>query len=92
MSRLMWIENISKWKEHPLFPLELASIVKIWEQTWNLAGLLWNIGKKFNKELDTVIKNMQTAIEPMVIIVVWAVIWTIIMAIMLPFFNMVNVI
>lgn len=92
LSRLMGIENISKWKEHPLFPLELASIVKIGEQTWNLAGLLWNIWKKFNKELDNVIKNMQTAIEPIVIIAVWGIIWTIIMAIMLPFFNMVNVI
>lgn len=92
LSRLMWIENIRAGKEHPLFPLELASIVKIWEQTGNMAGLLWNIWKKFNKELDTVIKNIQTAIEPLVIIWVWLVIGTIIMAIMLPFFNMVNVI
>lgn len=92
LSRLMGIENISKWKEHPLFPLELASIIKIWEQTGNMADLLWNIWKKFNKELDTVIKNIQTAIEPIVIIWVWVIIGTIIMAIMLPFFNMVNVI
>jgi type II secretory pathway component PulF len=35
---------------------------------------------------------MQTAIEPMVIVGVGLIIWTIIMAIMLPFFNMVNVI
>jgi type II secretory pathway component PulF len=38
------------------------------------------------------VKNMQAAIEPIVIVVVWLIIWTLIMAIMLPFFNMVNVI
>lgn len=92
LSTLMWINEIQTWKENFLFPIELASVVKIWEETWNLAQLLENLSVKLTKEIDTVVKNIQTAIEPIVIIWVWLVVWTLIMAIMLPFFNMVNVI
>ena len=92
LSTLMWINEIQSWKENFLFPIELASVIKIWEETWNLANLLIKISNKMNKEIDSIVKNIQTAIEPLVIIIVWWIIWTLIMAIMLPFFNMVNVI
>lgn len=90
-SRMLWIENISSWKENKTFPIELASAVKIWEQTWKLSELLLKISNKYNKEMDDTVKNLSTAIEPLVIVFVWLIIWTLIMAIMLPFFNMVNV-
>lgn len=92
LSELMGINDIQSWKENFLFPIELASVVKIWEETWNLPDLLIKISKKQNKEIDSVVKNIQTAIEPLVIVIIWIVVWTIIMAIMLPFFNMVNVV
>lgn len=92
LSTLMWINDIQSWKEDFLFPIELASVVKIWEETWNLANLLIKISNKMNKEIDNIVKNIQTAIEPLVIVWVWWIVWVLIMAIMLPFFNMVNVI
>lgn len=92
LSQLMGIDKIQSGKEDFLFPIELASVVKIGEETGRLAPLLGKIWKKYNKEIDDIVKNMQTAIEPIVIIGVWLIIGTIIMAIMLPFFNMVNVI
>ena len=88
----MWVNEIQSWKENFLFPIELSSVVKIWEQTGKLSNLLTKISLKFNKEIDEIVKNMQTAIEPIVIVFVWWIIGTLIMAIMLPFFNMVNVI
>ena len=91
LSKLMWIMEIHKWKQHPLYPIELASIVKIWEQTWKMSELLLKLSEKYNKEIDNVVKNIWTAIEPIVIIWVGLIVWTIIMSIMLPFFNMVNV-
>lgn len=91
LSRLMWIMEIHKWKQHPLYPIELASIVKIWEQTWKMSELLLKLSKKYNKEIDEVVRNIGTAIEPIVIIWVGLIVGTLIMAIMLPFFNMVNV-
>lgn len=92
LSSLMWINEIQSWKENFLFPIELASVIKIWEETWKMADLLIKISNKMNKEIDNIVKNIQTAIEPIVIIWVWLIVWTLIMAIMLPFFNMVNVI
>ncbi len=92
LSSCMWIDEIQSWKENFLFPIELASVVKIWEETWKLSYLLTKISLKYTKQIDELVKNMQTAIEPIVIVLVWWIIWTLIMAIMLPFFNMVNVI
>lgn len=92
LSESMWIKKIKDWIDDDYFPLEIASIVKIWEQTWKLPSLLIKISNKFNKEVDVIVKWLSTAIEPVVIIVVWIVVWTLVMAILLPFFNMVNVI
>lgn len=91
-SKMLWIDNIKENRKYNTFPMEIASIVKIWEQTWKLPELLIKISEKYNKEIDNVVKNLSTAIEPLVIVFVWSIIWTLIMAIMLPFFNMVNVI
>lgn len=91
LSLLMWIDKIQDSKPNPFFPIELISIIKIWEQTWKLADLLEKIWNKFWRELDTLIKNLSTAIEPIVILIVWSIVWTMILAILLPFFNMVNV-
>jgi len=88
----MGIEEIKTKKENEFFPIEISSIVKIGEQTGNLSQLLVKIANKFDKELDVLVKNIQTAIEPIVIICVGLIIGTVILAIMLPFFNMVNVI
>lgn len=92
LSDLMWINLIATWKESNYFPIDLSSIIKIWEQTGKMPSLLAKISIKFNKEIDNTVKNLATAIEPIVIIAVWLIVWTIIMAVMLPFFNMVNVI
>lgn len=92
LSELMWVNEITLWKENPYFPIALSSVVKIWEQTGKMPELLTKVSIQFNKEIDDVVKNIQTAIEPIVIVGVGVIIGTLIMAIMLPFFNMVNVI
>lgn len=92
LSELMGVGEITSGKQNPYFPIALSSVVKIWEQTGKMPSLLLKVSLQFNKEIDDIVKNIQTAIEPMVIIWVGGIIWTLIMAIMLPFFNMVNVI
>ena len=92
LSSEMWINLITIKKESNYFPMELSSVIKIWEQTGKMPTLLTKISIKFNKEIDNIVKNLSIAIEPIVIMAVWAIVWTIIMAVMLPFFNMVNVI
>ena len=92
LSEMMWISEIASKNKNKYFPVDFSSVVKIWEQTWNLSKLLSKLSLKYNKEIDNIVKNLSTAIEPVVIVFVWIIIWTLIIAIMLPFFNMVNVI
>ncbi len=92
MSKYMWIWLIKQKKEDFYFPIELAAAVKIWEETWKTDELLLKISLKYKRELDYISKNIWTAIEPIVIIFVGWIIWTIILAILMPFFNMVNVV
>lgn len=92
LSELMWIKKLKDGIEDPYFPIELASVVKIGEQTGKLPSLLMKVSVKFNKEIDVIVKWLSTAIEPIVIVFVWSIVGTMIMAILLPFFNMVNVV
>lgn len=91
LSTLMGINEIKTGKENFLFPIELASSIKIGEETGNMSGLLLKRAEKMTKEIDETIKNIQTAIEPIVIVLVGGIVGTLILAIMLPFFNMVKV-
>ncbi|MDD5213282.1 MAG: type II secretion system F family protein [Candidatus Gracilibacteria bacterium] len=92
LSEAMGIKLLTTGKESEFFPLELSSLVKIGEQTGKLPGLLGKISIRYNKEIDNIVKNLATAIEPIVIVGVGGIVGTMIMAILLPFFNMVNVV
>jgi len=88
----MGIKKLASGEEDPYFPIEFASVVKIGEQTGKLSALLINVSQKYEREIDTVVKNLSTIIEPVVIIIVGSIVGTMVMAILLPFFNMVKVI
>jgi type II secretory pathway component PulF len=45
-------------KESFYFPIELASVIRIGEQTGKTPELLLKVSKKFKKELDTITKNI----------------------------------
>ncbi len=47
---------------------------------------------RYNKDVDATIKGISSMIEPIIIVGIGGIVGVIIMAIMLPFFNMVNVI
>lgn len=99
LSEWMWADLIawknlkSKWKDRiKAFPIELITAVKIWEQTWTLSKMLYKSSTRYTKEIDNLIKNLSTMLEPVIIVLIWWIVWTIIMAIMLPFLNIANVI
>lgn len=75
-----------------LFPIELTTSIKIWEQTWTLSKMLEKSSARYTKEIDHTVKNLSTMLEPIIIVVIWVVVWTIIMAILLPFLSIWNVI
>ena len=103
ISSAMWVEVLEsvkkEWKKEqrkvklsPAFPIEMSTSVKIWEQTWSLARMLQKTSTRYTKEIDNIVKNLSTLLEPIIIVVIWVIVWTIIMAILLPFLNMANVV
>ena len=73
---------------NPLFPEEFAYVVSTWEETWSLSDSLKKVWANYNWELKRYIWNMSSMMEPIIIVIVWALVGTIVVAIMLPFFEM----
>lgn len=79
-------------KKIECFPIELSTAVKVGEQTGTLARMLAKSGKRYGREIDALVKNLSSMLEPIVIVGVGGIVGTIVLAIMLPFFNMANVV
>jgi type IV pilus assembly protein PilC len=88
----IWKDEVIFKRRVDCFPIELSMSVKIGEQTGSLARMLEKMAVRYNKDVDVTIKWLSSMIEPIIIVGIGGIVWIIIMAIMLPFFNMVNVI
>ena len=88
VSQMMGLEDIraQKFKEHKLFPLQMAQLIHIGETTGNIANMLYKIKNNYRKSIDHTLKNISTLIEPLMIFIVAALVGSILMAVMLPFF------
>lgn len=71
-----------------LFPEEFAYVVSTWEETWSLSSSLKKVWNNYNSELKRYIWNMSSMMEPIIIVIVWALVGTIVVGIMSPFFEM----
>ena len=88
VSQMMGLEDIraQKFREHPLFPLQMAQMIHIGETTGTIAKMLMKIKHTYHKNIDYSLKNISTLVEPLMIFIVAALVGTILMAVMLPFF------
>ncbi|MDH5596587.1 MAG: type II secretion system F family protein [Candidatus Peregrinibacteria bacterium] len=88
VSQLMGLVDIraQKFKEHKLFPLQMAQLIHIGETTGNIAAMLFKIKKNYHKSIDYTLRNISTLVEPLMIFLVAALVGSILMAVMLPFF------
>lgn len=88
VSQMMGLENLreQKFKEHPLFPLQVAQLIHIGESTGNIAAMFAKIKKNYHKSIDYALRNISTLVEPIMIFIVAALVGSILMAVMLPFF------
>ncbi|EKE28981.1 MAG: 3-isopropylmalate dehydrogenase [uncultured bacterium (gcode 4)] len=104
LSSSMWVDILDKqWnmsakekkavaEKNKAFPIEISTAVRIWEQTWSLSVMLHKTSVRYTKEIDNTVKNLSTMLEPMIIVFIGSIVWVIIMAIMLPFLNIANVV
>lgn len=90
MSKSLWLnlEYDTNVYLNPLFKEDFAYIVNTWEETWTLSDSLKKLWNNYSMELKRYIWNLSTMLEPIMIILVWFLVWTIVIAIMLPFFKM----
>ena len=90
MSKSLWLnmDYDTNVYLNPLFPEEFAYIVNTWEETGTLSESLKKIWTNYSAELKRYIWNLSTMLEPFIIVIVWFLVWVIVIAIMLPFFQL----
>jgi type IV pilus assembly protein PilC len=88
VSQMMGLIDIKeqKFKEHKLFPLQMAQLIHIGEKTGTIANMLFKVKKNYHKSIDYTLRNISTLVEPLMIFIVAALVGSILMAVMLPFF------
>ncbi len=88
LSALMGLEDLKSqsFKEHPLFPLQVAQMMHIGESTGAIARMMLKVRDNYRKSIDYALKNISTVIEPLMIFFVAALVGSIVLAVMLPFF------
>lgn len=90
ISKSLWLnlDYESNIYINTLFPEDFAYVVSTWEETWSISESLKKVWKNYNSELKRYISNMSSMLEPIIIVIIWALVGTILIWIMLPFFEM----
>jgi type II secretory pathway component PulF len=68
----------------------VPQLVKVGEQSGDLAGMFKVLGNFFEKEVDTMAKNLSTILEPIIMIIMGAVIGFILVAVLQPIYGLIN--
>ncbi len=74
----------------PLFPPLLVQMVAVGEKTGELDELLQRISDHYDREADYTIKNLATALEPILLLFVAAMVFFLALAVFLPMWDMVK--
>lgn len=89
-SKAIWLLSVEDvwWYSNRYIPIDLAYAVDIWEKTWQLWSMLWDVKKRYDEDLKMLIKNLNSLMEPFIIMMVWWMVFTFVMAIFLPLMKM----
>lgn len=93
-AKSLWLWNIQDVWEYSnnYIPIDFAYAVDVWEKTWQLWELLEDVWKRYDEDLKLIIKNMQSLMEPFVIVLVWWVVFVFVLSIFLPMINLYNMV
>lgn len=72
------------------FPPMIGQLVSVGEQSGDLAGIFTVLGEFFEKEVDSMAKNLSTLLEPIIMIVMGAVIGFVLVSVLQPIYGLVN--
>jgi type IV pilus assembly protein PilC len=74
--------------QHESFPPILHQMIGVGEETGKLDEVLMKISKYFESESEQAVKNLTTAIEPMIMIVLGIGVGGMVMAVIMPIYNL----
>jgi len=74
----------------PLFPALMVEMVKIGEQTGKLDDSLTRVSEYFEREVETTVKGLTTAMEPIIMIVLAVGVGFLVISIITPIYNIIS--
>lgn len=77
-------------RKSPLFPAMVGQLVSVGEQSGDLAGIFAVLGDFYEKEVDSMAKNLSTLLEPIIMIVMGAGIGFVLISVLQPIYGLVN--
>lgn len=90
ISQEMGLINLQKeeFLYNRYFPLQVAQMLHIGEETENLVPMLEKIKEDYMNKIDTTLKTFSSLLEPVMILFVGLAVGGILLAVMLPFFSL----
>lgn len=77
----------SAFEQTPEIPVMVTQMIKIGEQSGRLDFILENISRFYQKEVDSLVNNLLTLIEPILILVLGGGVAVLVAAILIPIYN-----
>ncbi|MGA3293058.1 MAG: type II secretion system F family protein [Candidatus Acidiferrales bacterium] len=77
-------------KETDVFPGMVTQMIAVGEQTGAMDAMLQKIADFYEEEVDSAVKDMLTAIEPIMIVVLGVVVGGVVISMYLPLFSLIN--
>lgn len=82
---------VQPMKASGLFPAGVVQMVAIGEETGQLEPMLMKVSDYYDREVDYSIKNLSSALEPILLVVIGAAVLFLALAIFLPWWNLIHV-
>jgi type II secretory pathway component PulF len=82
---------VQPMKASRLFPAGVVQMVAIGEETGQLEAMLMKVSEYYDREVDYSIKNLSSAIEPFLLVVIGGAVLFLALAIFLPWWNLIHV-
>jgi type II secretory pathway component PulF len=82
---------VQPMKASRIFPAGVVQMVAIGEETGQLEAMLMKVSEYYDREVDYSIKNLSTALEPLLLLIIGGAVLFLALAIFLPWWNLINV-
>lgn len=79
-------------EEGDIYPLMVSQLIGIGEQTGTVDEMLGKVADFYDNEVENMVKNLTTLLEPMLMIIMGGMVGFIVMAVLMPIYGLVNVI